>query len=166
MAGKWTRNKKQIVWRYKLRGNRILFSVAPLFVSLCRLFFYWCPVNVFNSFKIRYLSLYKSLFLFWYKFECNCLNSSSWIRGHCVISNVCFMRSSAALVYNCKQACIVLAGTSFATTGALAPQRSAERKVRLQRGREFEQTHKQKISNSSGLTATSSYPRGGVYGNY
>jgi hypothetical protein len=33
-----------------------------------------------------------------------------------------------------------------------------------QRGREFEQTHKQKVSNSSGLTATSSYPRGGVHG--
>ena len=44
------------------------------------------------------------------------------------------MRSSAALVYNCKQARIVLAGTSFATTGALAPQRSAERKVRLRTG--------------------------------
>ena len=36
------------------------------------------------------------------------------------------MRSSAALVYNCKQARIVLAGTSFATTGTLVPQRSAE----------------------------------------
>ena len=44
------------------------------------------------------------------------------------------MRSSAALVYNCKQAHIVLAGTSFATTGALAPPRSAERKVRLRKG--------------------------------
>jgi len=53
------------------------------------------------------------------------------------------MRSSAALVYNCKQARIVLAGTNFATTGALAPQRSAERKVRLRRGREFKGTHKQ-----------------------
>ena len=46
--------------------------------------------------------------------------------GHCVISNVCFMRSSAALVYNCKQARIVLAGTNFATTEALAFLRSAE----------------------------------------
>ena len=36
------------------------------------------------------------------------------------------MRSSAALVYNCKQARIVLAGTSFATTKALPFQRSAE----------------------------------------
>ena len=36
------------------------------------------------------------------------------------------MRSSAALVYNCKQARIVLAGTSFATTKALAFLRSAE----------------------------------------
>ena len=36
------------------------------------------------------------------------------------------MRSSAALVYNCKQARIVLAGTSFATTETLAFPRSAE----------------------------------------
>ena len=36
------------------------------------------------------------------------------------------MRSSAALVYTCKQARIVLAGMSFATTEALAFQRSAE----------------------------------------
>ena len=47
--------------------------------------------------------------------------------GHCVISNVCLMRSSAALVYNCKQARIVLAGTSFATTKALAFQNYSKR---------------------------------------
>ena len=35
------------------------------------------------------------------------------------------MRSSAALVYNCNQTRILLAGTSFATTGTLVPQRSA-----------------------------------------
>ena len=34
------------------------------------------------------------------------------------------MRSSAALVYNCKQARIVLAGTSFATTGKFVQTRT------------------------------------------
>ncbi len=27
------------------------------------IFYYWCPVNVFNSFKIQYLSNYKPLFI-------------------------------------------------------------------------------------------------------
>ena len=34
------------------------------------------------------------------------------------------MRSSAALVYNCKQARIVLAGMSFATTGKFVQTRT------------------------------------------
>ena len=39
----------------------------------------------------------------------------------------------------CKQACIVLAGTSFATTETLVSQRSAESKARLsKRGGEYE----------------------------
>ena len=42
----------------------------------------------------------------------------------------------------------------FATTGALAPQRSAERKVRLRKGEGVGTNTQAKVSNSSGLTAT------------
>ena len=52
------------------------------------------------------------------------INSPSIEEEQRVISVVCFMRSSAALVYNCKQARIVLAGTSFATTGKFVQTRT------------------------------------------
>ena len=55
------------------------------------------------------------------------INPPSIEEGQRVISVVCFMRSSAALVYNCKQARIVLASTSFATTEALASQNYSKR---------------------------------------
>ena len=53
----------------------------------------------------------------------------------------------------------------FATTGALAPQRSAERKVRLRKGEGVGKKTQAKTSNSSVFNyvkSTSSYPRGGV----
>ena len=54
----------------------------------------------------------------------------------------------------------------FATTGALAPQRSAERKVRLRTGegvRTNTASKDFKLLRLQQAESTSSYPRGGVY---
>ena len=99
------------LWKFHIIIVRLIFI----------LLMFWTPPSSKTSFWIHLLFKRRNV----NSWKLLIYNILLLEEGHCVISNVCFMRSSAALVYNCKQARIVLAGTSFATTKALAFQRSA-----------------------------------------